>query len=82
MTRQRRHIRRSKYGRRFVAGRRPKLYQFEIEFSGGTEEDQSEYGFGTNPPLVVNAPSKIDAVRQLDRQYMRDKGVKIRSIVG
>lgn len=44
---------------------RPGQKQFEIRLRGGGGRFDSDYGFGMNPPIVIHARSKAEALKQL-----------------
>lgn len=50
--------------------------QFEVSLSGGGGRFDSDYGFGMNPPIVVNAKSRAEAMKKLQLP----KGVKVRKV--
>jgi hypothetical protein len=53
-----------------------KQYEIELKDTTGKDRFEDEYGFGTNPPIVMCAKSGKDAKRQLKLP----KGVQIRKI--
>jgi hypothetical protein len=72
MGRQRRHIRHSKRGSKYI------LNEYEIRLESDNLEDEMEYGFGTNPPVVVHARNETQARNMI--KIPRNKNVRIVSI--
>lgn len=53
------------------------MREFEIELVADSGEEPDDYGFFPNPPIIVYAKNKVEALRKLDLPV----GIRVKKIV-